>query len=65
LSGSALHSANVSAMTRTSLVVLDARDLHVLMEREPRIPERIREDVRTRVGRDIVTPEGDLVLRGD
>jgi voltage-gated potassium channel len=52
-------------MTRTSLVVLDARDLHVLMEREPRIAERIREDVRTRVGRDIVTPEGDLVLRGD
>jgi hypothetical protein len=49
-------------MTRTSLLVLDARDLHVLMEREPRIAERIREVVRTRVGRDIVTPEGDLVL---
>jgi hypothetical protein len=30
--------------------VLDARDLHVLMEREPRIAEHIREVARTRLG---------------
>jgi voltage-gated potassium channel len=59
----AKRSATVSAITRTSLLVLDARDLHVLMEREPRIAERIREVVRTRVGRDIVTPTGDLLIQ--
>jgi voltage-gated potassium channel len=59
----ARRSATVSAITRTSLLVLGARDLHVLMEREPRIAGRIREVIRTRVGRDIVTPTGDLVLQ--
>jgi voltage-gated potassium channel len=59
----ARRSATVSAMTRTSLLVLDAHDLHVLMEREPRIAERIREVVRKRVGRDIVTAAGDLVVQ--
>jgi voltage-gated potassium channel len=57
----ARRSATVSAMTRASLLVLDARDLHMLMERAPRIAERIHEVVRTRLGRDIVTPHGDLV----
>jgi voltage-gated potassium channel len=57
----ARRSATVTALTRTSLLVLDAHDLHALMEREPRIAERIREVVRTRIGRDIVTPKGDLV----
>ena len=32
------------------------------MEREPRIAQRVNEIVRTRLGRDIVTPEGDLVI---
>jgi hypothetical protein len=31
------------------------------MEPEPRIAERIREVVRKRLGRDILTPRGDLV----
>jgi len=31
------------------------------MEREPRIAERVREVVRSRIGRDIVTPRGDMV----
>jgi hypothetical protein len=48
-------------MTRTSLLVLDARDLHVLMEREPRIAERIREGSHAS-GPRYRTPEGDLVL---
>ena len=58
----ARRSATVTAVTRTSLLVLDAHDLHALMEREPRVAERIREVVRNRIGRDIVTPKGDLVI---
>jgi voltage-gated potassium channel len=57
----ARRSATVTALTRTSLLALDARDLHVLMEREPRIAERIREVVRHRLGHDIVSPQGDVV----
>ena len=58
----ARRSATVIATERTSLLVLDAHDLHALMEREPRIAERIREVVRSRIGRDIVTPRGDMVV---
>jgi voltage-gated potassium channel len=58
----ARRSATVVATTRTRLLVLDAHDLHALMEREPRIAERIREVVRNRIGRDIVTPRGDMVI---
>src|SRR6266436_3666301 len=62
----ALHrtrrSATVTAVTRTSLLVLDAHDLHVLMDREPRIAEHIREVARARVGGDMVTRTGDLVV---
>jgi voltage-gated potassium channel len=58
----ARRSATVVATVRTSLLVLDARDLHALMEREPRIAERIHEVTRSRLGRDIVTPKGDLVI---
>ena len=32
------------------------------MDREPRIAERIREVARTRLGGDVVTPKGDLVV---
>src|SRR5262249_17755125 len=56
------RSATVTALTRTSLLVLDAHDLHVLMEREPRIAEHIREVARVRVGGDVVTRNGDLVV---
>jgi len=48
-------------VTRTSLLALDAHDLHALMDREPRVAERIHEVVRHRLGRDIVTPQGDVV----
>jgi voltage-gated potassium channel len=57
----ARRSATVTAVTRTSLLVLDAGNLHALMEREPRIAERIHDVVRSRLGRDLVTPKGDLV----
>ncbi len=57
----ARRSATATALTRTNLLVLDAQDLHALMERDPRIAERIREVVVKRVGRDVVTPRGDIV----
>jgi voltage-gated potassium channel len=58
----ARRSATATAVTRTSLLVLDAHDLHALMEREPRIARRIREMVRSRLGRDLVTKTGDLIV---
>lgn len=57
----ARRSANVTAASRVSLLVLDARDLHALMERDARIASHIREVVRGRLGRDLVTPSGDIV----
>ncbi len=57
----ARRSATVTALTRTHLLVLDAHDLHALMDRDPRIAEGIREVARTRLGRELVTPKGDLV----
>ena len=57
----ARRSANVTALTRTSLLVLDAQDLHALMERDPRIAQRIHEVARSRIQRELVTPKGDLV----
>ncbi len=57
----ARRSATSTAVTRTSLLVLEAHDLHALMDREPRIAGRIREVVRGRIGRDIITPRGDVI----
>jgi voltage-gated potassium channel len=57
----ARRSATVVAVTSTSLLVLDAHNLHALMEREPRIAERIRSVMRSRVGGEGLTPKGDLV----
>jgi voltage-gated potassium channel len=55
----ARRSATVTARTRTSLLVLDAHDLHALMERQPRIAERIREVAKNRLER--VGTKGDLL----
>ncbi|MDC7787196.1 cyclic nucleotide-gated ion channel [Rhodoplanes sp. TEM] len=55
------RSATVTALTRANLLVLDGEDLRRLMERDPRIAERIQEVVRERVGADIVGRRGDLV----
>ncbi|MEX2127284.1 MAG: cyclic nucleotide-gated ion channel [Xanthobacteraceae bacterium] len=53
--------ATVTAVTRTSLLILDAQDLDALMEREQRIAERIRDAMRGRRGRgkggDIIASE--------
>jgi voltage-gated potassium channel len=55
------RSATATALVRTRLLVLDAQDLHALMEREPRIAEHVREIVRSRLGDELITPRGDLV----
>ena len=56
------RSATVTAITRTSLLVLDSHDLHALMDREPRVAERIREVMRERLGEQTITPKGDMVI---
>ena len=56
----ARRSATVRALTRTSLLVLDARDVHILMEQEPKIAQRIREMARQRVEPETVEARGDL-----
>jgi len=55
----ARRSATVQAVARTSLLVLSAEDMHALMEREPRISERINESVRSRL--EAISPKGDIV----
>jgi voltage-gated potassium channel len=57
----ARRSATVTAITRTNLLVLDASDFHALKEREPRIAARVDAVVQDRVGREVVSPRGDIV----
>ena len=57
----ARRTATVRARVRTSLLVLDAKDLRGLMERQPRVAERLRATVRERIGHELITPQGDLV----
>ncbi|MFD2183580.1 cyclic nucleotide-gated ion channel [Rhodoplanes azumiensis] len=55
------RSATVTALTRADLLVLDGGDLRRLMDRDPRLADRIHEVARERVGADIVGKRGDLV----
>jgi voltage-gated potassium channel len=55
------RSATATALTRTNLLVLDAHDLHALMEREPRVAAHIREIVKQRLGGELVSERGDIV----
>jgi len=57
----ARRSATATALTRTNLLVLDAQDLHALMQRDPRVAARIKDVVEKRVGREVVSPKGDIV----
>ncbi len=57
----ARRSATATALTRTNLLVLAAQDLHALMQRNPRIAARIKDVVEKRVGREVVSPKGDIV----
>ena len=56
------RSATVTALTRTNLLVLDAQDLHALMQRDPRIAARVKAMVERRVGSEVVSPRGDIIL---
>lgn len=55
------RSATSVAVRRSNLLVLDARDLHDLMDKDARIAERIHEVAKSRAGHAIVTPQGDLI----
>jgi voltage-gated potassium channel len=58
-----LHrSATVTAVSRTSLLVLDAHDLHALMEREPRVAARIEEVARERLAALPAAEKADLAV---
>ncbi len=56
----ARRSATVRAISRTNLLVLDESDFHMLMERDPRIAERVHAVVQQRVGLEAVSPKGDI-----
>jgi voltage-gated potassium channel len=57
----ARRSATVAAISRTNLLVLNASDFHALMEQEPQIAAGVNAVVRNRVGREVVSPRGDIV----
>jgi voltage-gated potassium channel len=62
----ARRTATVTAIGRTRLLVLDAEDLHALMEREPRIAEQINATVRVRG--ELFDSQGDIAadeIEGD
>jgi voltage-gated potassium channel len=55
-----LRSATVIATRPTSLLILDASDLELLMESNPRIAARVHEVARERLGTDLMAADGDL-----
>jgi voltage-gated potassium channel len=57
----ARRSGTVTAITRANLLILDAQNLRALMDRDPRIAERIHASARSRIGHELVTPKGDIV----
>jgi voltage-gated potassium channel len=58
-----LHrSATVTAVSRTSLLVLDAQDLHALMQREPRVAARIEEVAKQRLAALPASEKTDLAV---
>jgi voltage-gated potassium channel len=57
----ARRSATVTAVMTTRLLVLDAYDLHGLMDRQPELAARIQEAARAKLGHELNAPDGDLV----
>jgi voltage-gated potassium channel len=57
----ARRSATITATERTHLLVLDAHDFRALLKRQPHLAERLNAAVRDRIGRELVSPEGDIV----
>jgi voltage-gated potassium channel len=56
----ARRSATVTAVMPTRLLVLDALDLHGLMDRQPELAARIEEAARAKLGHELNEPESDL-----
>jgi voltage-gated potassium channel len=56
----ARRSATVMAVMPTRLLVLDAFDLHGLMDRQPELAARIEEAAREKLGHALNDPDGDL-----
>jgi voltage-gated potassium channel len=56
------RSATVIAVSRTSLLVLDAHDLHALMQREPRVAGRIEEVAKQRLAALPADEKADLAV---
>ena len=59
----ARRSATITAVATTRLLVLEAADLHALMEREPQIASRVRDAASKRLGRDFSYGDDDLLAR--
>jgi voltage-gated potassium channel len=57
----ARRSATVRATEQTRLLVLDADDFHDLVAKQSDLARRLRQVVQERVGRELITPEGDIV----
>jgi voltage-gated potassium channel len=57
----ARRSATVTAVIPTRLLVLDALDLHGLMDRQPELAARIEEAAREKLGHELNAPGGDLI----
>ena len=55
------RSATVTAVTPTRLLVLDALDLHALMDSQPALAARIEEAAREKLGHALSAPDGDLM----
>ena len=55
------RSATAVALQTTRLLVLDAADLHSLMDREPQIATRVWDAARAKLGTDLEIASGDLV----
>lgn len=55
------RTATVRALTRSSLLVLDASDVHGLMERRPEVADRIRAIADTRLKQHQVDARGDII----
>jgi voltage-gated potassium channel len=56
------RSASVVALVRTSLLVLDADDMHALMQRNAGIAKGIHDVARSRLAQDTATSGGDIIL---
>ena len=55
------RSATAVALTRVSLLVLAAQDLHALMRRDDHIAARIQDTVKKRVGEEVLPSDSDEV----